>query len=64
MTVHDINAKAQREALENFELRILELETRVQTLTGQTQTLINLMTQLQQSNALALQKILGSGSTS
>jgi hypothetical protein len=59
----DRNAKAARQGLDAHEKRILELETQVKTLINKHQTLINLVTQLQQTNALALQKVRGHGPT-
>lgn len=57
------NAKAQQQAIESFEARIRELEVRMDTLTGSVQNALNLLTELQKSNTLALQKLLGTGST-
>ena len=60
----NINAKAARQGLESHEQRIVELENQVATFRGQVQTLIGLVQQLQTTNNLALQKLVGTGATS
>ncbi len=58
-----MNAKATKQGLEEMEHRIQELESQAIHMTNQMQTLINLVTQLQQSNNLALAKLRGTGPT-
>lgn len=57
------NAEAQKQGMENHEARIVELETRIATLTNHVQTCVNLVTQLQTTNNLALAKLRGTGPT-
>ena len=59
----DRNATATRQGLEDHEQRIVDLENQLLTIRGQLQTMHNLFIQLQQSNNLALQKLVGTGAT-
>ena len=57
------NAEAARQQLEDHEKRMVDLEKRVNTLVNEIMTVRNHMQQLQQSNTLALQKLVGTGAT-
>lgn len=57
------NAEATRQALEDQEARIQVLETDILSIRNQCQTLINLVTELQQANTLALAQMRGTGAT-
>ena len=57
------NAKATKQGLEALESRIRDLETENAAMKGHVQNCINLVNQLQQTNALALQKLVGTGPT-
>ena len=59
----NMNAAATRQGLEGLEERIRVLETEVMTLKNHNQTLLGLMSQLQQTNNLALAKLRGTGAT-
>ena len=58
------NAEAAKQGFEDHETRIVQLENDNAALRGQMQTLINMVTQLQQTNNLALAKLAGTGATS
>ena len=60
----DMNAEATKQGLEAMEKRIQQLETDLLTMRNQYQTIVNLVTQLQQTNNLALAKLTGTGATS
>ena len=57
------NAEAQRQGMEDHETRIVELENKIATLTNHVQTCVNLVTQLQTTNSLALAQLRGTGPT-
>ena len=60
----DLNAKAARQGIEGHEKRIVDLENELLTIRRQQQTLIDMVTKLQNANNLALQKVRGTGATS
>ena len=60
----NINAQAARQGIEGHEERIVELENQIRHIVNQQQTLINMVTELQKANTLALQQLRGRGSTS
>ncbi len=57
------NAEAMLQALEDFEKRIGKLEADNLALRNEVQSQTQMMIQLQQSNTLALQRLVGTGAT-
>lgn len=59
----DMNANAARQGFQNHEERLVVAERQIVELTNMVQTLLNKQVQLEQTNNLALQKLVGTGPT-